>query len=504
MENEGSASAQPVSAGLATNDAVNGPSAAPAAPRSPAGKKIIFVGSSKEARTNPDRVSPVIEAIEGAGLAALPWWDAFPLSDYTLERLLELTHEVDGAIFIATADDKRLMRDKESQTPRDNVVFELGMFASALGRKRSFILKEASAQIPSDLAGLTYITIDSDIRSAANKAADELQRTLSQRPTSSTTIVVCDSDLVPTVAGDIPSKGWLMRRFYFGTEGARAWLAIARDPRYRNQAEIDPLKERIDKFIKRSPVAFRTFVSLGPGDGVLDERIAITLRSRDHSVSYVPIDLSDGLLLNACKLLARTVSVPAGIFADFEDKLDFVVDHVRDHSKGPYLYGLFGGTFGNVDGSEAAFIDRLVDHLDENDELIMDVTVKKLVPPKPKTGKRRVQVVDSDALSAGQKAFFAHGVAVHLGMNVEEIMKKWRRVQFEELSASSVIPQTQTILFKFKEESGGEDRLCAQFRRYDLDQLIKWLQDRNTKVVAERIEDSGPFDRAVLSVRRAL
>jgi hypothetical protein len=47
-------------------------------------------------------------------------------------------------------------------SPRDNVVFEAGLFGGALGIRRTFILHANGAKLPSDLLGLTSIRYDPD------------------------------------------------------------------------------------------------------------------------------------------------------------------------------------------------------------------------------------------------------------------------------------------------------------------------------------------------------
>jgi predicted nucleotide-binding protein len=47
-------------------------------------------------------------------------------------------------------------RDEQEAVPRDNCIFELGLFMGALGRERSLIVKPRGADIkmPSDLLGI--------------------------------------------------------------------------------------------------------------------------------------------------------------------------------------------------------------------------------------------------------------------------------------------------------------------------------------------------------------
>jgi preprotein translocase subunit SecD len=65
----------------------------------------------------------------------------------------------DFAVLIVTGDDIIESRGQTHATPRDNVIFELGLFMGALGRQRTFIVadQESKPRMPSDLAGLTWL-----------------------------------------------------------------------------------------------------------------------------------------------------------------------------------------------------------------------------------------------------------------------------------------------------------------------------------------------------------
>jgi hypothetical protein len=77
----------------------------------------------------------------------------------TLERLVELSQEVDFAAFVFAQDDWTMTDAAESgeASPRDNVVFEAGLFGGALGIRRTFILHAHESKLPSDLLGLTTV-----------------------------------------------------------------------------------------------------------------------------------------------------------------------------------------------------------------------------------------------------------------------------------------------------------------------------------------------------------
>ncbi|HEY2478839.1 MAG TPA: TIR domain-containing protein [Solirubrobacterales bacterium] len=126
-------------------------------------KPRIFLGSSGQQEK-------LLEALT-RGLADVaevePWTTVFNPGLSTLDRLVELTHEVDFAAFVFAQDDwtaRGAAPDPASgeAAPRDNVVFEAGLFGGALGIRRSFILHANGAKLPTDLLGLTAIRYDPD------------------------------------------------------------------------------------------------------------------------------------------------------------------------------------------------------------------------------------------------------------------------------------------------------------------------------------------------------
>ena len=89
-------------------------------------------------------------------------WDQgiFGLSKGTLESLILTLDKFDFAILLLTPDDMTTSRDETKQSPRDNVLFELGLFVGGLGKNRTYIVYDRTKKIklPSDLAGITAAT----------------------------------------------------------------------------------------------------------------------------------------------------------------------------------------------------------------------------------------------------------------------------------------------------------------------------------------------------------
>jgi len=98
----------------------------------------IFLGSSgKQAKL----LQAITRGLEDV-VDVEPWTTTFNPGRSTLDRLVELSQEVDFAAFVFAQDDWTTTDASESgqASPRDNVVFEAGLFGGALGMRRTFIL----------------------------------------------------------------------------------------------------------------------------------------------------------------------------------------------------------------------------------------------------------------------------------------------------------------------------------------------------------------------------
>jgi hypothetical protein len=89
---------------------------------------------------------------------------AFPLGQTTLEGLVNALDRFDFAILVLTPDDTVVSRQSEHLAPRDNLLFELGLFMGRLGRSRTFVVCEGSQRmkLPSDLAGVTIAKFNAE------------------------------------------------------------------------------------------------------------------------------------------------------------------------------------------------------------------------------------------------------------------------------------------------------------------------------------------------------
>jgi len=91
------------------------------------------------------------------------------------EMLQSAAEQYDFAVIILAKDDVMTVGGGEARKARDNCVFEAGLFMSAIGRERCFLVNSVSpSDLPSDLGGIISTPFDepADLtdRSACAKA----------------------------------------------------------------------------------------------------------------------------------------------------------------------------------------------------------------------------------------------------------------------------------------------------------------------------------------------
>jgi Predicted nucleotide-binding protein containing TIR-like domain len=142
-------------------------------------KPRIFLGSSGKQQKLLQALTRGLEDVAHVE----PWTTSFNPGTTTLERLLELAREVDFAAFVFARDDWTTNSPPASDpsgsgqaSPRDNVVFEAGLFGAALGMRRTFILHATGSKLPSDLLGLTCVRYGEAITPAEMRIVNQKLR----------------------------------------------------------------------------------------------------------------------------------------------------------------------------------------------------------------------------------------------------------------------------------------------------------------------------------------
>ncbi|MEQ7052896.1 nucleotide-binding protein [Paenibacillaceae sp. P-4] len=125
----------------------------------------IFLGSSSSAESLND-LRKIAILIESEGKTPYAWNKAgvFPLGNYMLDSLIEISKRVEAAILIFNEDDPIWYRNDWVLQPRANVLIEYGIFVAALGKERTIICRRGNSHVASDLQGLIYCDLDKEYR----------------------------------------------------------------------------------------------------------------------------------------------------------------------------------------------------------------------------------------------------------------------------------------------------------------------------------------------------
>src|SRR6266496_4202401 len=117
----------------------------------------LYIGSSSEGIEVAEYLQ---QALEGHCESTLSGQDVFGLGQSPLESLALACKRSDFAAFILTPGDMVTKEDNLKETPRDNVLFEIGFFMGGLGRYRTFIVycQIDELNLPSHLRGVRQVT----------------------------------------------------------------------------------------------------------------------------------------------------------------------------------------------------------------------------------------------------------------------------------------------------------------------------------------------------------
>ncbi len=144
-------------------------------------KPAIFIGSSTESLN----VAKAIERRLTEDSVDVHLWSegVFDASEVTIESLEQIAQRADFAVLVLASDDKLRSRRRTHSMPRDNVIFELGLFMGAIGRRRTFMIVEDNnrLRLPPDLLGFTYLRFNKKNKKAATSDINNAVTTIRSR-----------------------------------------------------------------------------------------------------------------------------------------------------------------------------------------------------------------------------------------------------------------------------------------------------------------------------------
>lgn len=142
-------------------------------------KPSLFIGSSTEGLDFARAVRGLL-----ADAAEVTLWNEgfFALGSTFLESLVTTAGRFDFAVVVLSPEVRFTDRAEAALGPRDNLLFELGLFMGRLGRDRTFALMPAAGlKVPTDLAGLVaaryeWPRADKSHAAAVGAACDEIRK----------------------------------------------------------------------------------------------------------------------------------------------------------------------------------------------------------------------------------------------------------------------------------------------------------------------------------------
>lgn len=145
-------------------------------------KPRIFIGSSTEGLD----VALYVQNKLSIDFECVVWTnDIFKYNDSFLDTLLKEASLFDFGILIASKDDYLTSRTIAFDIPRDNVIFEFGLFLGRLGTSRAFVIQEIGAKLPSDLLGITVPqferTKDLTTSKSLNDEIEKIKKTVNEK-----------------------------------------------------------------------------------------------------------------------------------------------------------------------------------------------------------------------------------------------------------------------------------------------------------------------------------
>lgn len=121
-------------------------------------KPKVFIGSSTEGLD----IAKAIELHLSRNCETTVWDSGvFKLSKTAIESLEGTLTKYEFAVLVLTPDDIIINRNQKLGAPRDNVIFELGLFVGSLGRERTFVVCDPKkVKRPSDWSGVSVACFD--------------------------------------------------------------------------------------------------------------------------------------------------------------------------------------------------------------------------------------------------------------------------------------------------------------------------------------------------------
>lgn len=188
-------------------------------------KKRLFIGSSSEELHLANAAKNILEK----DFEVVVWndkiWDSsvFRINQNFLSDLLKASLKFDFGILIGSKDDKVEYRGKKVLQPRDNVLFELGLFLGRLGLSKCAFIVEKELKVLSDLQGITLSFFDRSNIDSFGNAVEQVSEVFKNSsdteinffPSATLASVYFENLVAPTCRFLIKNKGYELNGVHY-------------------------------------------------------------------------------------------------------------------------------------------------------------------------------------------------------------------------------------------------------------------------------------------------
>lgn len=140
-------------------------------------KKRLFIGSSSEELDLAKAAKLILDSHFDVTIWNDNVWDTsvFKINQNFLADLLKASLQFDFGVLLGTNDDKVMYRGVEVMQPRDNVLFELGLFTGRLGTTKCAFLIDKEIKLLSDFNGLSLARFEKGNTLSFNNAVGQIK-----------------------------------------------------------------------------------------------------------------------------------------------------------------------------------------------------------------------------------------------------------------------------------------------------------------------------------------
>ncbi len=181
-------------------------------------KKRLFIGSSSEELKLAEKTKAILSEDFDVTIWNEKVWDTsvFKINQNFLSDLLKATLQFDFGILLGTNDDKVEFRGQVMLQPRDNVLFELGLFTGRLGTSKCAFLVDKEIKLLSDFGGLSLAVFENGNESSFENAVKQIKNLFISSsddeinffPSATLASVYLENLIVPTCRYLIENNGY--------------------------------------------------------------------------------------------------------------------------------------------------------------------------------------------------------------------------------------------------------------------------------------------------------